>query len=59
MNKIDEIKSLISELNLASIAYHRDDNPIMSDKEYDEKYNMLQEHLLTLRKQNYRQLLRV
>ena len=42
MNKIDEIKSLISELTLASIAYHRDDNPIMSDKEYDEKYNKLE-----------------
>ena len=42
MNKIDEIKSLISELNLASIAYHRDDSPIMTDKEYDVKYDKLE-----------------
>ena len=39
---IQEIKRLIIQLNNASIAYHRDDSPIMLDKEYDEKYDRLE-----------------
>ena len=39
---IQEIKRLIIQLNNASIAYHRDDSPIMSDKEYDDKYDRLE-----------------
>lgn len=41
MDKIEEMKSLITELNSANIAYYRDDNPIMSDKQYDAKYDRL------------------
>ena len=35
MNKIDRIKELVEQLNIASEAYYKYDKPIMSDKEYD------------------------
>ena len=41
MNNLDTMKSLVNELNKASISYYTNDNPIMSDKEYDEMYNKL------------------
>jgi len=44
MNKIEEMKTLVAELYPANIAYYRNDNPIMSDREYNEKYEKL-EHL--------------
>ena len=42
MNKIDRIKELVELLNKASDAYYVNDNPIMSDKEYDKLYNELE-----------------
>ena len=33
MDKIDRIKELVDVLHKASIAYYRDDNPVMSDKQ--------------------------
>lgn len=41
MNKIDRIKELVDVLHKASIAYYRDDNPVMSDKQYDDLYDEL------------------
>lgn len=35
MSKIDKIKELVEQLNQASEAYYKYDNPIMSDKAYD------------------------
>lgn len=32
---VQRMKALIGQLKAADIAYYRDDNPIMSDKEYD------------------------
>ena len=32
---VQRMKALIGQLKVADIAYYRDDNPIMSDKEYD------------------------
>ena len=37
-----EISDLIITLNKASIAYYKDDNPIMSDKQYDDLYDKLE-----------------
>lgn len=42
MDKIKRIKELVDTLNKASIAYYRDDNPIMSDKQYDDLYDELE-----------------
>ena len=42
MDKIDRIKELVDVLHKASIAYYRDDNPIMSDKQYDDLYDELE-----------------
>lgn len=42
MNKIDRIKELVNLLNKASDAYYVNDNPIMSDKEYDKFYDELE-----------------
>lgn len=39
--KMYEMKQLIEILNKASIAYYGKDNPIMSDKEYDDLYDKL------------------
>ena len=42
MDKINKIKELVDVLHKASIAYYRDDNPIMSDKQYDDLYDELE-----------------
>ena len=42
MDKIDRIKELVELLNKASNAYYVNDNPIMSDKEYDKLYDELE-----------------
>lgn len=42
MDKINKIKELVDVLHKASIAYYRDDNPVMSDKQYDDLYNELE-----------------
>ena len=43
MDKIKRIKELINQLNEASYAYYAKDNPIMSDKQYDDLYDELSE----------------
>lgn len=42
MDKINKIKELVDVLHKASIAYYRDDNPVISDKQYDDLYNELE-----------------
>ena len=42
MDKINKIKELVDVLHKASIAYYRDDDPIMSDKQYDDLYDKLE-----------------
>ena len=42
MDKIKKIKELVDILHKASAAYYRDDNPIMSDKQYDDLYDELE-----------------
>lgn len=42
MYKIDRIKELVELLNKASDAYYVNDNPIMTDKEYDKLYDELE-----------------
>lgn len=42
MEKIERIKELTELLNRASNAYYVNDNPIMSDKKYDELYDELE-----------------
>lgn len=39
----DEIKALITKLDAWSLAYHRDDNPIASDAEYDRELRRLRD----------------
>lgn len=39
---VQRMKALIGQLKAADIAYYRDDNPIMSDKEYDRLMDELQ-----------------
>lgn len=41
MDKIKRLKELTGQLNKASYAYYGKDNPIMSDKEYDDLYDEL------------------
>lgn len=41
MDKVKRIKELNKQLQKASYAYYGQDNPIMSDKEYDDLYNEL------------------
>ena len=41
MQKIKRIKELVSILNKASYAYYAKDDPIMSDKQYDDLYDEL------------------
>lgn len=42
MDKINRIKELVELLNKASDAYYVNDNPIMTDKEYDKLYDELE-----------------
>ena len=42
MDKINRIKELVDVLHKASIAYYRDDNPLMTDKQYDDLYDELE-----------------
>lgn len=41
MNDIQRMKKLIANLNEASVAYYQDNNPIMSDKDFDEWFDEL------------------
>ena len=41
VNKIKQMKELVEKLNAANIAYYRDDNPIMTDREYDKLFDEL------------------
>jgi len=41
LNKADRIRELIEELNRAANAYYKYDNPIMTDKQYDDLYDEL------------------
>lgn len=41
MNKIDRVRELVEELNKAANAYYKYDNPIMTDKQYDDLYDVL------------------
>ena len=43
MDKIKRIKELIPILSEASYAYYAKDDPIMSDKQYDDLYDELSE----------------
>ena len=43
MEKIKRIKELVAVLSEASYAYYAKDNPIMSDKQYDDLYDELSE----------------
>lgn len=42
MDKVDRIKELVNKLQKAAVAYYKYDNPIMSDKEYDDLYDELE-----------------
>lgn len=39
--KVSRIKEIVSLMRDASVAYYRDDNPIMTDKQYDDLYDEL------------------
>lgn len=41
MNKVDRIRELVEDLNKASNAYYKYDNPIITDKQYDDLYDEL------------------
>ncbi len=43
MSAAEEIKALVTKLDAWSLAYHRDDNPIASDAEYDRAIRRLRE----------------
>ena len=43
LNELNRIKEIIDLLNKASYAYYAKDNPIMSDKQYDDLYDELSE----------------
>ena len=42
MSKLDRIRELTEILHKASVAYYQYDNPIMSDKQYDDMYDELE-----------------
>ena len=42
MSKLDRIRELTEILHKASVAYYKYDNPIMSDKQYDNMYDELE-----------------
>jgi len=42
LDKIQRIQKLVKELSVASKAYYVDDNPIMTDKQYDQLYSELE-----------------
>ena len=42
MDKVKRIKELVNELYTASVAYYRDDLPIITDKQYDDLYDELE-----------------
>ena len=42
MDKLNRIKYLTETLHKASVAYYQYDNPVMSDKQYDELYDELE-----------------
>ena len=42
MNKLERIKELIQLLNKASYAYYQEDNPFLTDKQYDNLYDELE-----------------
>ena len=42
MDKINRIKELVDVLHEAAIAYYKDDNLVMSDKQYDDLYDELE-----------------
>lgn len=41
MNKVEKIRELIDLLHKASVAYYEHNNPVMSDRKYDELYDEL------------------
>jgi len=41
LNKVDRIRELVDELGKAANAYYKYDNPIMTDKQYDDLYDEL------------------
>ena len=43
MNKLNRIKELTEQLHKASVAYYQYDNPIISDKQYDDLYDELEQ----------------
>lgn len=43
MSKLNRIKELTEKLHKASVAYYKYDNPIMSDKQYDDLYDELEQ----------------
>lgn len=43
MDKLNKIKELTKVLHKASVAYYQYDNPIMSDKQYDDMYDELEQ----------------
>lgn len=43
MDKLNKIKELTDILHKASVAYYQYDNPIMSDKQYDDMYDELEQ----------------
>lgn len=43
MNKLDRLKKLTEKLHKASIAYYQYDNPIYTDKQYDDMYDELEQ----------------
>lgn len=43
MDKLNRIKKLVDTLHKASVAYYQYDNPVMSDKHYDDLYDELEQ----------------
>lgn len=43
MDKLNRIKELVNKLHKASVAYYKYDNPVMSDKQYDDLYDELEQ----------------
>ena len=42
MHKIERIKELVQLLNKACYAYYQEDNPFLTDKQYDDLYDELE-----------------